>query len=229
MGTRLRNNSSHQIETLKLQLEKAHTALSECKDKLEKKSKEASYHSQQVTLFQDKEKVYLEKIDSLNARIGDLSRRTVSATNLKKKVDNAVFQESADLRSKVSELTGETKRLELDRWNLEKKLSSERATARAKAQEREQLIGQLEGQIEKYQTVMAKLEKRQHPKVAPPVASKKPELTSCGTQTAVKVPLKVRFQDEGHQGKVPEQRSIVIERHQVCVGREGGGVSGDKA
>ena len=147
---RVRGNSKHQIDALKSELIQRENYSTVMKEQLEKIFKEKDLLERKTKdvdkVWQDKEKVYLDKIESLNQKCSELSKRaqTLSANHLKKKVENAVFQESADLRAKLQELTSDNKKLELEKWTLDKKLNGEKTTSKQK------LLGELIGNNKNY-------------------------------------------------------------------------------
>ncbi|KAI2806687.1 hypothetical protein BLOT_008644 [Blomia tropicalis] len=220
----LRNRFAKDTNLYHSELEKLNHTLKELQLKHKETCKERDKLEQQNQMFQNKEKIYQDKIESLNTKILELTKRTSqlsSETTKKKKTENAIFQESADLRSKITDLTNELKKSELDRWTIEKKFSTERNSYRSKLLEREQTIAQSVEQISKLQTLVAKLdkklqqsEKRFQQEIIKLTQVHK-ENESKGTQTNLESMRKVRFEDECSSS--PSNRTVIIERHQIHV------------
>lgn len=226
-----------QIDTAKSSNSLAQQTITTLQQNISKLTSERKTFESQIQSLSAKESSYISQISTLNAKIAELNgkilelnKRTfaLSASSLKKKVDNAVYQESADLRQQIVHLTEETKRLELDRWTTEKKLNSALTTVRSKLADRDHLVASLNSQIEKYQSVLTKLEKKLQTAQRQVVIresgnAKKGETKvaaeSKETQTTAKVRdrtierPRVRFEDETTIHT--EQRTVVVQRHQV--------------
>lgn len=100
----------------------------------------------------------------MNKKLDDLVRKNQqsiqAATVLKKKVDNSVFQESANLRVKITELNDEIRKLEMEKWNLEKRLTQEKQILKDRLNESAEKISSLLQQSIKFQEIIKKFDKK---------------------------------------------------------------------
>lgn len=156
--------SRHQIDGLHVELEQKTDAIKKLNEKIENLTKAKVSLEKDVELFATKEKVYNDRIEQLNRQLVDLNNRrlanTAQLSQYKKKVENSIFQESAELRTRISELSAQVRKAEVDRWNVDKKARQERETYRLRLLEREQSLAQLGEQNTKLQALVVKFEKR---------------------------------------------------------------------
>lgn len=115
-----------------------------------------------VSKLECNERNFQETVDNLNQKLIKQTQRLrlESAGTLKKKVENAVFQESADLRAKITELSEKIRLVELERWNVDKKLKEERAQYQRKLLDKEQSLAVLNEQNSRLQALLAKMENK---------------------------------------------------------------------
>lgn len=161
-----------------------------------------------------------EKIETLKVKLNEMTKKNQqsiqTATALKKKVDNSVFQESADLRSKISELESEVRRLEVEKWNIDKRLNQERQLSKERLTEREQNIEKLSNQVLNLQSLLSKMEKKLAKKTQQTAINSKPKETKnkC-TQTEEINLVKIRTNNNDNENttdkmnKLKDQTKIV--------------------
>ncbi|KAF7491981.1 hypothetical protein SSS_06762 [Sarcoptes scabiei] len=160
----VRSNGRDRIKQLETELRSKSESISQLESKnknLIKELQAEKSHNKEIKRLSESQEI---QIRDLNKKLDDLVRKNQqsiqAATVLKKKVDNSVFQESANLRVKITELNDEIRKLEMEKWNLEKRLTQEKQILKDRLNESAEKISSLLQQSIKFQEIIKKFDKK---------------------------------------------------------------------